>query len=176
MKKLFAAMILGLLPLAGCAPYGYPHGPYAYYDWDWNRGYDGYGPRHYYAPAAGYAVQPGADTYVPPSTNWWFCGYYYYPYPPYAGYYPYYGYQQPGAAAPTYTSPAPAAPMQPAAPAAPPVHVAPLPPAASPAYPVAPAAPSNYAPPPAPAAASGPPAALARPPDYYSTYYGCCSR
>jgi hypothetical protein len=43
MKKLAAVMVLGLLPLAGCVnPHGYPTGPYAAYDRDYDQGYDGY--------------------------------------------------------------------------------------------------------------------------------------
>jgi hypothetical protein len=46
MNKLAAMMVLGLLPLAGCAtPYDYyPSGPYTAYDADYDQGYDGYGP------------------------------------------------------------------------------------------------------------------------------------
>jgi hypothetical protein len=50
MSKIAALVVLGLLPLAGCAhrysePYaGYQPGPYSYYDIDSDRGYDRYGP------------------------------------------------------------------------------------------------------------------------------------
>jgi len=38
-QKLAAVMVLGLLPLAGCAhPYGYSNGPYTAYDSDYDQG------------------------------------------------------------------------------------------------------------------------------------------
>jgi hypothetical protein len=58
MKKIAAVMLLGLLPLAGCAnPQGASNGPYTAYDSDYDQGYDGYAqPAPYYGPSGG---QPG---------------------------------------------------------------------------------------------------------------------
>jgi hypothetical protein len=69
MKKIAAMMVLGLLPLAGCAnPQGYSNGPYAAYDSDYDQGYDGYDqPAPYgaggYGP--GYASGPYGGAYGP---------------------------------------------------------------------------------------------------------------
>ena len=62
MKKIAAVMVLGLLPLAGCAnPQGRSNGPYTAYDSDYDQGYDGYAqPAPYYGPG-GYG--PGSGAY-----------------------------------------------------------------------------------------------------------------
>src|SRR5579884_2250489 len=67
MKKLAAVMVLGLLPLAGCAnPQGAANGPYTAYDSDYDQGYDGYDqPAPYYGPYGGYGPGPGAPAYGP---------------------------------------------------------------------------------------------------------------
>lgn len=50
-----AVLAIAALPLAGCAtPYGYSRGAWAYYDGDYDWGYDGY-DRPYTAP---YAAPP----------------------------------------------------------------------------------------------------------------------
>lgn len=73
MKKLVAVMVLGLLPLAGCAnPHGYSNGPYTAYDSDYDQGYDGYtqpapyyGERGYGPSASGYASGAYGGAYGP---------------------------------------------------------------------------------------------------------------
>ena len=65
MKKIAAVMMLGLLPLAGCAnPHGASNGPYTAYDSDYDQGYDGYDQRAaYYGPygsQGGYGPGPSA--------------------------------------------------------------------------------------------------------------------
>lgn len=54
MNKFAAAIILALLPLAGCAaPYGSSSGAWAYYDRDYDWGHDGYDrPMSYYGESA----------------------------------------------------------------------------------------------------------------------------
>ncbi len=96
MKKIAALLVLGLLPLAGCAtpyssgPYaGYASGPYTSYDSDYDQGQDGYGPPVAYYGQPGYGPAPGA-------------GYSYYSQPAYQQ-----TYQQPYA--PAYYSAPPAA-------------------------------------------------------------------
>lgn len=71
MRKIAAALVvLGLLPLAGCAhrysePY-YQPGPYSYYDAHPDRRYDGYGPPvPYYSQNAYYSRNDGPPEYGP---------------------------------------------------------------------------------------------------------------
>jgi hypothetical protein len=59
MKKIAALLVLGLLPLAGCAnPQGSSNGPYTAYDSDYDQGHDGYAQ-------PGYGPAPGASDYGP---------------------------------------------------------------------------------------------------------------
>lgn len=72
MKKIAAVMMLGLLPLAGCAnPQGTANGPYTAYDSDYDQGRDGYAqPAPYYGPSSGqpgYGPAPSASGYGPGS-------------------------------------------------------------------------------------------------------------
>jgi len=64
MKKIAAVMVLGLLPLAGCAnPQGYSNGPYTAYDSDYDQGRDGYDQRAPYGPGS-YGPGAGAPGYA----------------------------------------------------------------------------------------------------------------
>jgi hypothetical protein len=66
MKKIAAMMVLGLLPLAGCAnPQGASNGPYTAYDSDYDQGYDGYAQPTPYYGQPGYGPAPGASAYGP---------------------------------------------------------------------------------------------------------------
>jgi hypothetical protein len=66
MKKLAAVMVLGLLPLAGCAnPQGASNGPYTAYDSDYDQGYDGYAQPAPYYGQPGYGPAPSASGYGP---------------------------------------------------------------------------------------------------------------
>ena len=66
MKKIAAVMVLGLLPLAGCAnPQGASNGPYTAYDSDYDQGYDGYTQPAPYYGQPGYGPAPSASGYGP---------------------------------------------------------------------------------------------------------------
>ena len=66
MKKIAAMMLLGLLPLAGCAnPQGNSNGPYTAYDSDYDQGHDGYAQPAPYYGQPGYGPAPGASAYGP---------------------------------------------------------------------------------------------------------------
>jgi hypothetical protein len=90
MNRIAAVIALAaLLPLGGCAtPYGYSPGAWAYYDGDYDYGWDGYGG----GPVTGY----GEATYARPYGNlyysappYYYPGFYYYPGaygPPFYGY------------------------------------------------------------------------------------------
>ena len=87
MKRLvWGFALLALLPLAGCAtPYGYSPGAWAYYDDDYDYGYDGYDRPITYNDVAASNRPYGNDYYA---AQPYYGGYYA---PPYYGPAPAYG-------------------------------------------------------------------------------------
>jgi hypothetical protein len=93
MKRLAAVIALAaLLPLGGCAtPYGYSPGAWAYYDGDYDYGWDGYGGSADtgYGQGAPYAAYGNPYYGAPPYPGMYGPGFY--GYPRGYGWNPYYG-------------------------------------------------------------------------------------